>query len=88
MSRPNLSAEQRALRARIAALTRAALYDGTAVTAKARSTFLESFEHAVDPSGALAPEERIRRANAALRAHMTRLALASSKARAAKRRAG
>ncbi|MGH3574069.1 MAG: hypothetical protein ACRDUW_19985 [Pseudonocardiaceae bacterium] len=45
---------------------------------------LARFERQVDPDNTLAPAERARRAEAARRAHMQRLALASSKARRAR----
>jgi hypothetical protein len=76
-----LSKPQRQLRARLAAFTRASLYDGKAVTAKARQTFLDQFEQQVDPDRQLPIAERARRAEAARKAHMTRLALKSSKTR-------
>jgi hypothetical protein len=53
-------------------------------TANARIAFRASFAQQVDPDGVLDHEERDARAHAALRAHMTRLALRS--ADAAKRR--
>lgn len=59
--------------------------DPKATTAKARATFLSKFEREVDPDGTLAPAERARRAEHAKRAHFTRLALASSRARSRKR---
>jgi hypothetical protein len=43
--------------------------------AGARVGFRRRFELAVDPDGTLDTEERERRATAAMRAHMTRLAL-------------
>jgi hypothetical protein len=71
----------RSVAARIGGLTRASLYDGKEVTAPARSAFLRRFELQVDPEGTLPEEERSRRIQAALRAHMARLALKSAKAR-------
>lgn len=50
-------------------------------TTPARRGFLARFEREVDPDGVLPPEERQRRAESALRAHMRRLALRSSRAR-------
>lgn len=76
-----LSKAQRILRARLAAYTRASVYDGRAVTAKARQVFLDQFEQQVDPDNQLPKAERARRAEAARRAHFTRLALKSSKTR-------
>lgn len=77
-----LSKSQRVLRARLAAFTRASQYDGLTVTAKARQTFLDQFELQVDPDHLLPVAERARRAEAARKAHFTRLALNSSKTRA------
>lgn len=58
--------------------------DPAAHTAPARKAFLDRFEREVDPQGVLTPEERSRRAEHARKAYFKRLALASSKARAAK----
>jgi hypothetical protein len=79
-----LSKSQRVLRARLGGFSRASLYDGREVTAKARQTFLDRFDDEVDPDRQLPATERARRAEAARRAHFTRLALRSSKARARK----
>jgi hypothetical protein len=78
----------RVLRARMAAhLLHAQISDEAAHTAPARAAFLSRFEREVDPDGLLAPEERARRAEHAKKAYFLKLALASRKARAAKRRA-
>ncbi|MGW0759453.1 hypothetical protein ACWD1Y_23770 [Streptomyces sp. NPDC002814] len=45
---------------------------------------MDRFEREVDPDGTLAPEERARRAEHARRSYFLRLALASSRARAAR----
>ncbi|MFI6377000.1 hypothetical protein [Streptomyces sp. NPDC050546] len=80
-----LTPEQRRLRAQIAAHEMWANCDDPAAhTAPARRAFLGRFEAEVDPDGTLLPEERARRAEHARRAYFKRLALASSKARAAK----
>lgn len=50
-------------------------------TAPAREAFLSRFDDLVDPERTLSPAERARRAEAARRMHMTRLALRSSLAR-------
>jgi hypothetical protein len=76
-----LTAEQRTLRARLAAQSRWAKSDPQTGTAAARAAFLARFENEVDPDRKLPVAERARRAESARRAHMTRLALASSKAR-------
>lgn len=69
--------------ARIASLTRwSQVADPAAATAPARKGFMARFEREVDPDGALSPAERARRAELAMRAHMSRLALASAKRRA------
>jgi hypothetical protein len=71
----------RSVAARIGGLTRASLYDGKEVTANARAGFLRRFELQVDPEGTLPEAERSRRAEAALRAHMLKLAARSAEAR-------
>lgn len=76
-------------RARLGGLTRAALYDGAAVTAKARETFRTSFltghrcrvcPHVEIPAD-LAPLERQRRADALYQAHYVRVRLARGRKR-------
>ncbi len=52
-----------------------ARYGGSAMTSAARKSFLAAFEREVDPDGILAPEERLKRAESARRAHMSRIAL-------------
>ncbi len=79
--RGGLTPAQRSLRSRLAAYSLHAQRDPKETTQAARAAFLNRFEHEVDPDGSLPPAERARRAEAALRAHMTRLALASSRAR-------
>ena len=64
-----------------------AAHDARVTTTNGRATFLARFEREVDPEGRLDPEERSRRAEQARRAYFTRLALASAKARRAKRAA-
>jgi hypothetical protein len=84
--KPPLTPGQRTLRARLGAYSLHATHDPRDTTAKARRTFLDRFYDDVDPDRSLPPEERQRRAQAALKAHMTRLALASSRSRS--KRAG
>ena len=86
--RHGLSPAERTLRARLAAHTMHAQHDARRTTASARAVFLARFEAEVDPDGRLTPEERRRRAEHARRAYFTRLALASAKARRARRRGG
>jgi hypothetical protein len=76
-----LTPAQRTLRARLAAHTLHSQVNPKAHTKPARDKFLERFESEVDPDQALPLEERKRRAEHALKAHMTRWALASSQAR-------
>lgn len=72
-------ASRRRQRARIAAL---ALHSqGKTNTAPATRAFLQRFEDQVDPNGELPSEEQQRRALAARRAHMARLALRSATVR-------
>lgn len=79
-----MTPEQRSQRARLAALTRWAHENPAKNAKRGQAGLLARFEREVDPDGVLAPAERARRAEAALKAHMVRLALASSKARARK----
>jgi len=79
---PALTPGQRTLRARNAALTRWSQEDPTATAIRAQAGLLAKFVREVDPDQQLPEAERQRRAKAAHRAHMTRLAFLSSKARA------
>jgi hypothetical protein len=76
-----LTPEQRSMRARLAAQSRWSKSDAREGTSKARASFLARFEREVDPDGTLPPAERARRAEAALKAHMTRMAMRSSTGR-------
>ncbi|MEI7743078.1 MAG: hypothetical protein WCK58_04915 [Chloroflexota bacterium] len=51
------------------------------MTRPARAAFAARFEREVDPGGVLEPAERRRRAEAAMRSHMLRLAARSAAAR-------
>ena len=66
---------------RLGAYSAHAKNDTQELTKPARAAFLKRFERKVDPENRLDPEERARRAQAALRAHMTRLALRSAASR-------
>ncbi|HSW41270.1 MAG TPA: hypothetical protein VLM76_02040 [Patescibacteria group bacterium] len=77
----------RAAAGRLGGLTTASRNDPKTYTSKARRTFLDNFAAEVDPEGVLPPEERDRRAVAARKLHMARLALRSSRARARARQA-
>jgi hypothetical protein len=55
--------------------------DRDARTKPGRQAFLDRFERDVDPEGKLSPDERRRRAQHALRAHMLRLAKRSATVR-------
>jgi hypothetical protein len=85
--RSSLSPTERALRARLAAHAKHAKHDPRAAMDKARAAFLASFEQQADPDGVLSPAERDRRAQQLRSAHFARLALASAKARRARRSA-
>jgi hypothetical protein len=76
-----LTPEARTLSARIAAHTRWSREDPAANAARGQAGLLARFVREVDPDGLLPEAERQRRAQAARRAHMCRLALASGKAR-------
>ena len=80
-----MTPEQRTLRARLAAHARRSKEDPTTNATRGQAGLLARFEREVDPDGVLPPAERARRAESARKAHMTRLSLASSKARSQKR---
>ena len=83
--RHGLSPAERTLRARLAAHAMHARHDRRATTAKARAAFLARFEQQADPEGLLPPGERERRAQQLRSAYFAQLALASAKARRARR---
>lgn len=85
MKRPS-DPRERSLRARVAAYSLHARYDPRQTTAKARATFMNSFERLVDPAGKLPPAERLRRAEAARKAHYARLARLSHITRESRRK--
>ena len=85
-TKTGLTPRQRSLRAQFAAFEQHARHDPRETTAKAREGFLAKFEVQVDPDRTLPEPERRRRAEAARRAHMLRLAFQSSRARSAKRK--
>ncbi len=75
----SLSPEQRRIRASLAAHEMHARHDPREITAAARAGFLAKFIREVDAATPGLPEaERLRRAEHLMRAHMKRLALASS----------
>lgn len=81
----SLTPAQRSTRARLAAHTRwAKTDDRKAAVRAARKGFMARFENEVDPDGVLPPAELARRADSALRAHMSRLALKKSVTRSDK----
>ena|SRR6266545_247834 len=83
--RQPMSPSERALRARTAAHAMHAKHGLEQTTAKGRAAFLATFEEQVDPTGALPADERRRRAKQLRKAYFARLALASAKARRARR---
>lgn len=82
---PSRSPEERTLVAKIAAAERwGRTADRQQATAPARSGLRAKFEREVDPDGLLTPDERARRADSLMRAHMLRMSL---KAKASRRKA-
>jgi hypothetical protein len=73
--------KDRVLRGRIGAYVLHSRYDSRELTKAARAAFESKFERDVDPAGVLPPEERLRRAEMARKAHYARLALKSAQAR-------
>lgn len=83
-----LTPAERTLRAKIAAHTRWANADPEARRQQGnrlRAAAERRFEDQVDPERVLSPADRAQRADAARKAHMSRMALASSKARRKKK---
>lgn len=79
---------ERALRARLASLTRwSKTPDRTAATTPGRTAFDARFEREVDPDNTLPAAERALRVDAARRAYYTRLALKSVSSRRKSREA-
>jgi hypothetical protein len=81
----SLTQAQRIMRARIAANTRWSTSGASTVQADKR---LARYAAEVDPGGKLPEAERLALARKRRRAHMQRMALASSKARAARKAGG
>ncbi len=76
-----MTKSQRQQRARIGGYALAASRDSREYTRSAREGFWRRFLDEVDPDRTLPEAERERRARAALKAHMTRLALKSARKR-------
>lgn len=74
-----LTPSERRTRARVAAFALHAM--GGTNTGPATAAQLARFDRLVDPSSSLPPEERAKRARAALRSHMSALSLKASQAR-------
>ncbi len=81
----SLTPAERSLRARIAAQHRWSRENPVAGTAAARAAFNQRFVDEVDPERQLSEDERVRRAESARKAHFSRLALASARARRARK---
>ena len=81
----SLSPRERTLRARLGAHVLHAQRDSRAITQPARAAAFQRFIDQVDPERILPETERLRRAEHARRAHMTRIALKSVRARAGRR---
>lgn len=81
-----MNAAQRSQRARIAALTRWSRENPATAAARGQAGLAARFEREVDPEGLLPHPERVRRAEAARKAHMARLAVRSAKVRTAAKR--
>jgi hypothetical protein len=80
-----LTPGERALRGRIGAYTMHGRNDARETTANGRAAFLARFERLADPEERLPEAERQRRAQQLRSAYFARLALASAKARRARR---
>ena len=74
--------DDRVLVARIAAAERwGRTRDRTAATEPARRGLRAKFEREADPDGTLSPQERMRRADQLMQAHMLRMSRAAAQAR-------
>jgi hypothetical protein len=79
---PARLAEDRVMVARIAAAERwGRTADRAAATEPARAGLRARFEREADPDGTLSPDERARRADHLMRAHMLRMSLKAKNAR-------
>jgi hypothetical protein len=85
---PSKSPQQRSLVSAIGAHALHSKYDSRELTKNARAKFDQRFVDEVDPDRTLPEQERARRAAHARKLYFTRLALASVKARAKRRKAG
>ena len=81
-----VSGPQRRLRGRLGGLTTSTRHDPNEQTAAARQASWQKWLDLVDPDHVLDQEERERRATAARRLHMARLAWLSARARSSARR--
>lgn len=81
-----LTPEQRQARARLGALVQwSKTEDWTQRSQPARDGYMRRFHDEVDPDRRLSPEQREKQARMAMRAHLSRAAQASAKARAARK---
>ncbi len=76
-----ITPEEASLRGKIGAFVTHSRHDSRDITRAARERFLARFLLEVDPDNTLPEAERLRRADAARRAHMARLALKSAQSR-------
>lgn len=81
----SLSAEERSMRASLAANARWSKHDRSEGTRRARQAFESRFIDEVDPDRVLPEAERLKRAESARKAHFKRMALASAKSRRERR---
>lgn len=81
MPNAGVSSSEMALRGRIGGFVRSSRYPREQLTVAARDGFLARFVLEVDPNSELSNEERQRRALAARKAHMARLARLSAESR-------
>ena len=76
-----LSPAERRMNARAAAFAAHAKHGSKAMTRKARTAFWTRFLNQVDPDRTLPEDERNKRAQQAMRSHMTRMAYRSARSR-------
>ena len=81
-SKRQFDSQVRARRRRVCAHTTHSRHDSRRLTERAREQFHAKFIDEVDPNRLLPEDERLRRADHAMKAHLARIALKSARSRA------
>ena len=81
-SKRQFDSRDMARRGRVSAHTTHSRHDSRRLTERAREQFFAKFIDEVDPNRSLPEDERLRRADHAMKAHLARIALKSARSRA------